>query len=102
MMKTDYKNWMPRGMVIGTAGIAGGFLVLYVVFGVLPVLQQGKVRTVVGMILLVLTSIAMYEILQRYGKSEEEAYKIVSEEMWKFLNPSRMQKLVKKSFFDAV
>ncbi len=55
MMKTDYKNWMPKGMVFGTAGIAGGFLVLYIVFGVLPVLPQGKVRTVVGMILLALT-----------------------------------------------
>ncbi len=55
MMKTDYKNWMPKGMVLGTAGIAGVFLALYVVFGVLPVLPQGKARTVVGMILLVLT-----------------------------------------------
>ncbi len=47
----------------------------------------------------ILTSIAMYEILQKHGKSEEEAYKIVSEEMWKFLDPSGMQKLAKKSFF---
>jgi hypothetical protein len=47
----------------------------------------------------ILTSIAMYETLQRHGKSEEEAYKIVSEEMWKFLDPSGMQKLAKKSFF---
>ncbi|MCR5273686.1 MAG: L-2-amino-thiazoline-4-carboxylic acid hydrolase [Lachnospiraceae bacterium] len=47
----------------------------------------------------ILTSIAMYEVLQRHGKSEEEAYKIVSEEMWKFLDPSGMQKLSKKWFF---
>ena len=47
----------------------------------------------------ILTSIAMYETLQRHGKSEEEAYKIVSEEMWKFLDPSGMQKLARKSFF---
>ena len=47
----------------------------------------------------ILTSIAMYEVLQRHGKSKEEAYKIVSEEMWKFLDPSGMQKLAKKSFF---
>ena len=47
----------------------------------------------------ILTSIAMYEVLQRYGKNEEEAYRIVSEEMWKFLDPSGMQKLAKKSFF---
>ena len=48
---------------------------------------------------LILTSIALYEVLQKHGKSEEEAYRIVSEEMWKFLNPAGMQKLAKKSFF---
>ena len=47
----------------------------------------------------ILTSIAMYEVLQKHGKTEEEAYKIVSEEMWKFLDPSGMQKLAKKWFF---
>ena len=47
----------------------------------------------------ILTSIAMYEVLPQHGKSEEEAYRIVSEEMWKFLDPSGMQKLAKKSFF---
>ncbi len=47
----------------------------------------------------ILTSIALYEILQKHGKSEEEAYKLVSEEMWNFLDPSGMQKLSKVSFF---
>ena len=47
----------------------------------------------------ILTTIALYEVLQRHGKSEEEAYRIVSEEMWKFLDPSGMQKLARKSFF---
>ena len=47
----------------------------------------------------ILSSIALYEVLQKHGKSEEEAYKAVSEEMWKFLDPSGMQKLAKKSFF---
>ncbi len=47
----------------------------------------------------ILTSIAMYEVLQKHGKKEEESYKIVSEEMWKFLDPSGMQKLAKKWFF---
>ena len=47
----------------------------------------------------ILTSIAMYEVLQQYGKTEEEAYRIVSEEMWKFLDPSGMQKMAKNSFF---
>ena len=47
----------------------------------------------------IVTSVAIYEVLQKHGKSEEEAYKAVSEEMWKFLNPSGMQELAKKSFF---
>ncbi|MBR0473411.1 MAG: L-2-amino-thiazoline-4-carboxylic acid hydrolase [Erysipelotrichaceae bacterium] len=47
----------------------------------------------------ILTSIAMYEVLQKHGYSEEEAYKTVSEEMWKFLDPTSMQKLARKSFF---
>lgn len=47
----------------------------------------------------ILSSIALYEVLQKHGRSEEEAYKIVSEEMWKFLDPSGMQKMAKKSFF---
>ena len=47
----------------------------------------------------ILTSIALYETLQKHGKSEEEAYRTVSEEMWKFLDPSGMQKLARKSFF---
>jgi hypothetical protein len=47
----------------------------------------------------ILTSIALYEVLQKHGKTEDEAYKLVSEEMWKFLDPSSMQKMAKKSFF---
>ena len=47
----------------------------------------------------ILTSIAIYEVLQKHGKSEAEAYRIVSEEMWKFLDPSAMQKLARKRFF---
>ena len=47
----------------------------------------------------ILTSIALYEVLQKHGKSEAEAYRIVSEEMWKFLDPSMMQKLAKRNFF---
>ena len=47
----------------------------------------------------ILTSIALYEVLQKHGKSEAEAYRIVSEEMWKFLDPSMMQKLAKRDFF---
>ena len=47
----------------------------------------------------ILSSIAIYEVLQRHGSSEEDAYKTVSEEMWKFLDPSGMQKLAQKRYF---
>ena len=47
----------------------------------------------------ILTSVALYEVLQQHGISEDGAYKTVSEEMWKFLNPSSMHKLARKSFF---
>ena len=47
----------------------------------------------------ILFSIAIYEVLQRHGSSEEDAYKTVSEEMWKFLDPSGMQKLAQKRYF---
>ncbi len=47
----------------------------------------------------ILTSIAIYEVLQRHGESEENAFRAVSEEMWNFLNPSGIQKLAKKIFF---
>ena len=43
--------------------------------------------------------LALYEVLQKHGKSEEEAYDLVSKEMWKFLDPTSMQKLAGKSFF---
>ena len=47
----------------------------------------------------IITSIALYEVLQRHGASEEEAYRAVSEEMWAFLDPSGMQKLARMRFF---
>ena len=47
----------------------------------------------------ILTSLALYEVLQKHGKTEEEAYRTVSQEMWDFLDPSGMQKLAERSFF---
>ena len=34
----------------------------------------------------ILTSIALYEVLQAHGSTEAQAYRAVSEEMWKFLD----------------
>ncbi|MBE6993103.1 MAG: hypothetical protein E7423_00450 [Ruminococcaceae bacterium] len=47
----------------------------------------------------ILTSIALYEVLQAHGSTEAQAYRAVSGEMWKFLDPSGMQKLARRSFF---
>lgn len=47
----------------------------------------------------IFTSIALYQTLQRHGKSEEEAYRITSEEMWKALTPRSYQRLARLPFF---
>ncbi len=47
----------------------------------------------------ILTSIALYEVLQTHGASEEEAFRAVSENMWAFLDPSGMQRLARLPFF---
>ena len=47
----------------------------------------------------ILTSIAIYRSLQAHGKTEEEAYRIVSEEMWKALTPDTYRKLARHSWF---
>ena len=54
-MKADYKNWMPKGMVLGTATGAGIALILYLVFGLAPVLPTGTLKTVLGIVFLILT-----------------------------------------------
>ena len=47
----------------------------------------------------IFTSIAVYQTLQKHGKSEAEAYKTTSEEMWKALTPKAYQKMARLSFF---
>jgi ubiquinone/menaquinone biosynthesis C-methylase UbiE len=54
-MKADYKNWMPKGMVLGTACAAGVALLLYIVFGIAPVLREGTLKTVLSIVFLVIT-----------------------------------------------
>ncbi len=56
-MKADYKNWMPKGMVLGTATGAGVALINYIVFGIAPLLQEGTLKTVLGVVFLILTTI---------------------------------------------
>ncbi|MCR4610654.1 MAG: class I SAM-dependent methyltransferase, partial [Lachnospiraceae bacterium] len=56
-MKADYKNWMPKGMILGTGAGALGSLVLFLVCKFLPKGTNGKVRKVIGTIFLVIAII---------------------------------------------
>lgn len=47
----------------------------------------------------ILTAIALYETLQAHGKTEPQAFEIVSTEMWKMLTPETYQKLARFSWF---
>ena len=47
----------------------------------------------------ILTTIALYEVLQQHGKSEPEAFKIISEAMWAALTPKTYQKMARLSLF---
>jgi ubiquinone/menaquinone biosynthesis C-methylase UbiE len=53
-MKADYKNWMPKGMVMGTGSAAIASLVLFLVLGVLPIVPEGSVKRAVGALFLIL------------------------------------------------
>ena len=67
-MKPDYKNWMPKGMVLGTACGAVIALALYIVFGIAPVLQAGTLKTVLGIVFLVLTAYTEKRRYIRYSR----------------------------------
>ncbi len=41
-MKPDYRNWMPKGMVMGFARAAAVFLVLTILFALLPISNPAK------------------------------------------------------------
>ena len=53
-MKPDYKNWMPKGMILGTFGGAVACLILFLVFGVSGLLAAGTLKTALKIVFLVL------------------------------------------------
>lgn len=58
-MKADYKNWMPKGMVLGT-GFAGVItLVLYFISKNLRVIKEGRVKKIISVVLLVLSLVLL-------------------------------------------
>lgn len=53
-MKPDYKNWMPKGMVLGTAAGAAVCFLLAALFGCTGVVGSGTLKTVLSVVFLVL------------------------------------------------
>ena len=49
-MKPDYKNWMPKGMVLGFASAALVSVLLLILFGFSPLLSSGTLKTVLTII----------------------------------------------------
>ena len=58
-MKPNFKNWMPKGMICGTAAGCAVCLVLFFVFGVSGLLTAGLWRTVLTILFLVLTIVLL-------------------------------------------
>ena len=52
-MKPDYKNWMPKGMVLGTLAGAVGCFVLFLVFGCTGLLHPGTLKSVLKIVFLI-------------------------------------------------
>lgn len=54
-MKPDYKNWMPKGMVTGSAIGAGISILLLIVFGCTPLLSSVGAKTVLTIIFAIIS-----------------------------------------------
>jgi ubiquinone/menaquinone biosynthesis C-methylase UbiE len=50
-MKPDYKNWMPKGMVLSGLAATAGFLILFIVFGLTGIVS-GTLKTVLFIVFL--------------------------------------------------
>jgi len=57
-MKPDYKNWMPKGMVLSAVIVTVVFLLLFIVFGLTGIVS-GALKTVLFIVFLVLTVIGL-------------------------------------------
>jgi ubiquinone/menaquinone biosynthesis C-methylase UbiE len=56
-MKADYKNWMPKGMVVSFLGAAVLSFLLLLVFGIMPVVGDIGIRRVLAIVFAVTTII---------------------------------------------
>lgn len=58
-MKPNYKNWMPKGMIWGTAAGCAVCLVLFLVFGVSGLLAAGLLKTILKIVFFILTVVLL-------------------------------------------
>lgn len=76
-MKPDYKNWMPKGMVLGSAIGAGVSILLLIVFGCTPLLSSCGVKTVLTIVfsvislLMVVMTLWMFMMYQSFSYIEK-------------------------------
>ncbi|MBQ8959109.1 MAG: class I SAM-dependent methyltransferase [Bacteroidales bacterium] len=54
IMQPNYKNWMPKGLVVGALAGSLGCLVLFLVFGMSGLIAAGVLKTVLKILFLVL------------------------------------------------
>ena len=59
-MKPDYKNWMPKGMVLSGIAATVVFLVLFIIFGVSGILNPGVLKTVLFIVFLLGTVVGIF------------------------------------------
>ncbi len=63
-MKPDYRNWMPKGMVAGFARATCVFLLIGILFAILPI--AGMAKKILVLILLVITILLLIATLWMY------------------------------------
>ena len=56
-MKPDYKNWMPKGMVLGFMSGAIICMILFLIFGLSPILQPGILKTILFIVFLIAAAV---------------------------------------------
>ena len=54
IMKPNYKNWIPKGMILGALGGAAASLVLFLVFGLSGLLAAGTWKIILKIVFLIL------------------------------------------------
>ncbi len=60
LMKPDYKNWMPKGMIYTALAGTAFFLILFIIFGVSGILKPGVLKTVLFILLLLGTIVGIF------------------------------------------